>query len=47
MIMMMHLSSHRAAMGDFKLPVGLQIAGWLATAVMASAALGLFVTWNH
>jgi NRAMP (natural resistance-associated macrophage protein)-like metal ion transporter len=46
MAMMMHLSSHRAAMGDFKLPLGLKIIGWLATAVMAAAAIGLFATWG-
>ncbi len=45
MVMMMHLSSHRPAMGDFKLPIVLQIVGWLATAVMAAAAFGLFATW--
>ncbi len=46
MAMMMHLSSHRPAMGDFKLPLGLKIVGWIATAVMAAAAFGLFVTWG-
>jgi len=46
MALMMHLSSHRAAMGHFKLHRGLKIAGWLATAVMAAAAVGLFATWG-
>jgi Mn2+/Fe2+ NRAMP family transporter len=46
MALMMHLSSHRAAMGDFKLHIGLKVAGWLATAVMAAAAVGLFATWG-
>jgi NRAMP (natural resistance-associated macrophage protein)-like metal ion transporter len=46
MALMMHLSSHKQAMGDFKLGRGLQIVGWLATAVMAAAAIGLFVTWG-
>ena len=45
MALKMHLSSHRAAMGDFQLHVGLKIVGWLATAVMAAAAIALFVTW--
>jgi NRAMP (natural resistance-associated macrophage protein)-like metal ion transporter len=45
MVMMMHLSSHRPAMGDFKLPIVLQIVGWFATVVMAAAAFGLFATW--
>ncbi|PBB65268.1 iron transporter [Mesorhizobium sp. WSM4312] len=43
--MMMHLSGKRAAMGDFQLPIGLKIMGWVATAVMAAAAVALFVTW--
>jgi Mn2+/Fe2+ NRAMP family transporter len=46
MAMMMHLSSHRPCMGDFKLHIGLKIMGWLATAVMAAAAVGLFATWG-
>ncbi|HEY8005017.1 MAG TPA: divalent metal cation transporter [Phenylobacterium sp.] len=46
MALMMHLSSHRAAMGDFKLHRGLKTVGWLATAVMAVAAVGLFATWG-
>ena len=44
--LMMHLSSNRQAMGEFRLPVGLKIFGWLATAVMAAAAVGLFATWG-
>jgi Mn2+/Fe2+ NRAMP family transporter len=46
MAMMMHLSSHRAAMGDFALPPLLRATGWAATAVMAAAAVGMFVTWG-
>ena len=45
--LMMHLSSHRAAMGEFKLHAGLRIFGWLATIVMAAAAIGLFATWGQ
>lgn len=45
MVLMMHLSSNRPAMGDFQLHVGLKIVGWLATLVMAAAAIGLFFTW--
>ncbi|NTI33006.1 NRAMP family divalent metal transporter [Rhizobium rhizogenes] len=45
MALMMHLSSHHPAMGEFKLHVGLKVVGWLATLVMAAAAIGLFVTW--
>jgi Mn2+/Fe2+ NRAMP family transporter len=47
MIMIMHLSTHRAAMGDFRLPKVLSWMGWLATAVMALAALGMFATLGH
>jgi NRAMP (natural resistance-associated macrophage protein)-like metal ion transporter len=47
MVMMMHLASHRAAMGAFKLHMGLKVMGWLATLTMAAAAVGLFVTWGH
>ena len=45
MALMMHLSSRRAVMGDFQLHAGLKIVGWLATVVMAIAAIGLFATW--
>ena len=44
MVMIMHLSSHKAAMGDFKLHVGLKTVGWLATLAMAAAAVGMFAT---
>ncbi len=44
MALTMHLSSHRAAMGDFKLHAGLKTLGWVATAVMAAAAVGMFAT---
>ena len=47
MVMMMHLASHRAAMGAFKLHMGLKVMGWLETLTMAAAAVGLFVTWGH
>jgi Mn2+/Fe2+ NRAMP family transporter len=46
MALMMHLSSHKQAMGDFQLGRGLKTVGWLATAVMAAAAIGLFATWG-
>jgi NRAMP (natural resistance-associated macrophage protein)-like metal ion transporter len=47
MVLMMHLSGHRAAMGDFKLHAGLKIMGWGATLVMAAAAVGLFLTMGR
>ncbi len=47
MALMMHLSSHKTAMGEFKLHIGLKIVGWAATSVMALAAIGLFATWGE
>jgi NRAMP (natural resistance-associated macrophage protein)-like metal ion transporter len=44
MAMLMHLSSHRKAMGDFALPFPLKVMGWLATLAMAAAAVGMFAT---
>ena len=46
MAMMMLLSSRKDVMGDFKLHWGLKTVGWLSTAVMAAAAIGLFATWG-
>ena len=47
MVMMMLMSTHKAAMGRFVLPVPLRIVGWAATAVMAAAAAGMFATMGH
>ena len=47
MVLMMHLSSHRPAMGDFKLSPGLAVMGWIATGVMAVAAISLIATWGQ
>ncbi|MHB8528879.1 MAG: NRAMP family divalent metal transporter [Caulobacteraceae bacterium] len=44
MAMIMHLASHRPAMGEFKLHAGLKTVGWLATAAMGAAAVGMFAT---
>ena len=41
MIMIMHLGSRRTVMGEFTLGLGLKTFGWLATAVMAAAAIGM------
>jgi len=46
MVMMMLLSSRRAVMGRFVLPGPLKAVGWLATAVMGAAAVGMFATWG-
>ena len=47
MAMMMLLASRESVMGEFKLHPGLKIMGWLSTAVMAAAAVGLFATWGQ
>ncbi|HXU20123.1 MAG TPA: divalent metal cation transporter, partial [Verrucomicrobiae bacterium] len=44
MIMMMVISSSRAVVGDFTLPVYLRIVGWAATAVMFLASAGFLMT---
>jgi len=44
MVMMMLLGSHKEAMGQFRLPTGLKVVGWLATVAMAAAAVGMFAT---
>ena len=44
MAMIMHLASHKPAMGEFKIHAGLKTVGWVATGVMAVAAVGMFAT---
>jgi Mn2+/Fe2+ NRAMP family transporter len=46
MVMMMLLSSKGSVMGRFVLPWPLMLVGWLATAVMTLAAVGMFATWG-
>jgi hypothetical protein len=43
MEMIMLMASRR---GKFVLTKSLAILGWLATAVMAAAAIGMFATWG-
>jgi Mn2+/Fe2+ NRAMP family transporter len=46
MVMVMLLAGNAKAMGRFTLGPGkLRLLGWLATAVMLAAAVGLFATW--
>jgi Mn2+/Fe2+ NRAMP family transporter len=33
-------------MGAFAVKSWLKVLGWIATAVMAAAAVGMFATWN-
>jgi NRAMP (natural resistance-associated macrophage protein)-like metal ion transporter len=47
MIMMMMLASHKTAMREFTLPIGLKVVGWLATAAMAVASVGMFATMGQ
>ena len=44
MVMIMLLASHKEAMGPFKIHTVLKTVGWIATAVMAVAAVGMFAT---
>jgi Mn2+/Fe2+ NRAMP family transporter len=44
MVMTMLLGARKAAMGQFTLPPYLVIVGWIATAVMGLAAVGMFAT---
>jgi Mn2+/Fe2+ NRAMP family transporter len=46
MALMMHLASRRASMGRFTLPLPLKLVGWLATAVMGAAAVGMVATMS-
>ena len=46
MIMIMLISSRRAVMRQFTPGPVLSALGWLATAVMAAAAIGMFATWG-
>ena len=46
MAMIMLMASHKAVMGQFTLTKWLTVLGWLGTAIMAAAAIGMFVTWG-
>ena len=46
MVLIMHMASRREVMGDFALKAWLKTLGWLATAIMTAAAVGMFATWN-
>ena len=46
MAMIMHMASRRKIMGEFALKSWLKALGWIATAVMAAAAIGMFATLN-
>ncbi len=44
MVLIMHMAARKVIMGDFKLHLGLRTMGWIATAVMTAAAVGMFAT---
>ena len=46
MFLMMLLTQNRNVMGEFTLNARQKVFGWLATAVMLAAAVGLFATWG-
>ncbi len=46
MVMIMLLASRRTVMGQFTLTKRLAALGWVATAAMAAAAVGMFATWG-
>jgi Mn2+/Fe2+ NRAMP family transporter len=46
MALIVHLGQRRDAMGEFTLPPVLRTVGWVATATMAAAAVGMFMTFD-
>ncbi len=46
MVMMMLLAARSEVMGRFAIGPTLRVIGWLATGVMAAAAIGMFATWG-
>ncbi len=46
MAMMMLLASRSSCMGRFTLSLPMKTMGWIATGVMAAAAIGMFATWG-
>ncbi|RCS30770.1 divalent metal cation transporter [Rhodanobacter denitrificans] len=46
MIAMMLMGSSSKVMGEFTMPWPLKLFGWLATAAMGAAVVGMFVTWG-
>ena len=46
MVMMLLMAIRRDVMGQFTIGPALKVLGWLATAAMAAAAIGMFATWG-
>ena len=47
MVMIMLMASRQRVMGQFTLTRWLMALGWLANAVIAMAAIGMFATWEN
>jgi Mn2+/Fe2+ NRAMP family transporter len=47
MVVIMLLAARRKVMGKFSISLRLKVVGWLATVVMAAAAVVMFATWGH
>jgi len=47
MALMMLLGQNKKVMGDFTLNTLQRVLGWLGTAVMLAAAIGLFAAWGQ
>ncbi|MFA6039133.1 MAG: Nramp family divalent metal transporter [Candidatus Peribacteraceae bacterium] len=45
MAALVHMSSNEKVMGSLVIPKSLRIAGWVTTAVVATAGVGFFLTW--
>ncbi len=46
MVLMLLMATNRKVMGEFCISPRLRISGWLATAVMIAATVGLFASWG-
>jgi hypothetical protein len=46
MAIMMIMASSQRVMGQFVIPLYLETMGWLATAVVMCACVGVLITWK-
>ncbi len=46
MTVIMVMAASRKVMGQFVIPLRLKVTGWLATAIMLCACVGVFLTWK-
>jgi Mn2+/Fe2+ NRAMP family transporter len=47
MVVTMRMAANRKVMGQFTLPPYLRVMGWVATAVMLAASIGLFSSFGR